>query len=121
MGSGAPPSPFVETASKADQKTILSKLNDISTELVRKPSVASFWGMLGTVAVIALTVVALIIGGMAYLKDWGAAPSMQAPAPPQIIIVPPASLIPAPAPEPTQPIQPNQRQGVPAPSEPPQQ
>lgn len=53
---------------KADQKQILRGLGEIRGEIRQRPTTAQFYGMVGTVAVIALTIVLVILGGLAYLS-----------------------------------------------------
>ncbi len=79
---------------KADQKSIIGQLNTISNSLAvisadlrTKPSAAQFWVMIFSVAVIALAVIAAIVGGMGYLAGLQQPGQAQMPAP-QIIVVP---------------------------------
>jgi hypothetical protein len=53
---------------KTDMKDLLKVQGEIRSELVKRPTTAQFWGLIASVAVIALSVVILIVGGMSYLK-----------------------------------------------------
>jgi len=57
---------------KSDQKALLRELGEFRTtvvnQLASRPTTVQFWTMIGTVAVLALTTVGLVIGGLAALK-----------------------------------------------------
>jgi hypothetical protein len=50
------------------QGEIRQEMGEIRGELAKRPTTAQFWGLIASVAVIALSVVILIVGGMSYLK-----------------------------------------------------
>jgi hypothetical protein len=57
---------------RADQKQTLTALAELPgefrSEIARRPTTIQFWGLVGSVAVIAFTVVLVILSGLAYLR-----------------------------------------------------